>query len=141
MCLDTPKDIQRMSKIPYASAIGSLIYVMLCTRPNIAHVVSVISRYQSNLDKEYWISVKCIFKYLRRTKNMFLIFRRGELRVQGYTDSDFMFDIDDRKSISDSIFWYNGGVVSWKYFKQPIIVDSTIEAKYIAVSKAAKEVF
>ena len=53
MCPSTPKEIERMSKIPYASAIGSIMYAMLCIRPNIAHAVSVMSRYQSNPSKEY----------------------------------------------------------------------------------------
>ena len=88
MCPSTPEKIERMSKIPYASAIGSLMYAMLCTRPDIAHVVSVMRRYQSNLDEEHWTSMKCILKYLRRTKDMLLVFGNGDLQVQGYTDLD-----------------------------------------------------
>ena len=95
MCPSTPKKIERMSKIPYAFAIGSLTYAMLCTRPNIAHAVSVTSRYQSNLGEEHWTSMKCILKYLRGTKDMMLVFGNGELQVQGYTDFDFMSDVDD----------------------------------------------
>ena len=141
MCPSTPEEIERMSKIPYASAIGSLMYAMLCTRPDIAHAVSVTSRYQSNLGEEHWTSVKCILKYLRKTKDMMLVFGNGELLVQGYTDSDFMSDIDDRKSTSGSLFVCNGGAVSWKSSKQTVIADSTMEAEYIAASEAAKEAF
>ena len=136
MCPSTPEEIERMSKIPYASAIGSLMYAMLCTRPDIAHAVSVTSRYQSNPGEEHWTSVKCILKYLRRIKDMMLVFGNGELQVQGYTDSNFMFDIDDRKSTSTSLFVCNSGVVNWKSSKQTVIVDSTMEAKYIAASEA-----
>ena len=68
---------------------------MLCTRPDIAHAVSVTSRYQSNPDEEHLTSVKYILKYLRRTKDMFLVFGNEELQIQGYTDLDFMSDIDD----------------------------------------------
>ena len=100
MCPDTPKEIQHMSKIPYVLAIGSLMYAMLCTHPDIALVVSVTSRYQANTDEEYWIAVKNILKYLR-TKDLMLDFGGGsELKVKGYIDSDFMVDVDDRKSIS-----------------------------------------
>ena len=53
MCSSTPEKIECMSKIPYALAIGSLMYAMLCTWPNIVHAVSVMSRYQSNLSKEF----------------------------------------------------------------------------------------
>ena len=77
-----------MSKIPYASAIESLMYAMFCTRPDIAHAMSVTIKYQSNLDEEHWTSMKCILKYLRRTKDMFLVFGNGELQIQRFTDSD-----------------------------------------------------
>ena len=53
-----------MSRVPYASAVGSLIYAMVCNRPDIAHVVGVLSRFMSNLGKEHWIIVKQVFKYL-----------------------------------------------------------------------------
>ena len=88
------------------------MYAMLCTRPDIAYAVRVTSRYQSNPGEEHWTSMKCILKYLRRTKDMFLVFENGELQVQRFTDSDFMSNIDDRKSISESLFIYNGGAVS-----------------------------
>ena len=105
MCPSTPEKIERMSKISYASVIGSLMYAMLCTRPDIAHTVSVTSRYQSNPDEEHWTSMKCILKYLRRTKDMFLIFENGKLQIQGHTDSDFMSDIAASKAAKEA-FWY-----------------------------------
>jgi hypothetical protein len=58
---------------PYVSAIGSIMYAMLCTRPDVVHVVSLTSRYQSNLGMEHWTTVKNIIKYLKRTKEMFLV--------------------------------------------------------------------
>ena len=73
---------------------------------------------------------------------MMLIFGGGlELKVERYIDSDFMTDVDDRKSISRCIFLCNGGAISWKSFKQPIITDSIMEAEYVAVSETAKEAF
>ena len=67
---------------------------------------------------------------------MFLVFENGELQVQRFIDSDFMSDIDDRKLTSGSLFICNGGAVSWKSSKQTVIADSTMEADYIAASKA-----
>ena len=102
-----------MNKIPYASTIESLMYVMLCTHPDIALIVSIMSRYQVNPDEEHWIAVKNILKYLRRTKNLMLVFDGGsKLKVEGYTDSNLMADVDDRKSISGCIYLCNGGAVS-----------------------------
>ena len=130
---------EQMNKIPYASAIGSLIYAMLCTRPDIAHAVSVTSRYQSNPGEEHWTAVKNIFKYLRRTKDLFLTYGEGELKIEGFTDLDFQSDVDDRKSTSGFLFTINGGAVSWKSSKQATTAYSTTEAEYIAASDAAKE--
>ena len=102
-----------MNRISYASARESLMYAILCTRSDIVLTMSVTSRYQSNLDEKYWIAVKNILKYLRRTMNLFLIFYgESKLKVKGYTDSDFMSDIDDRKSTSKYIFLCNDGSVS-----------------------------
>ena len=73
---------------------------------------------------------------------MFLIFGGdSELRVEGYINSDFMSDPDDRNFTSGYVFVCNDGAVSWKSFKQPIIADSTTEAEYVAASDAAKEGF
>ena len=88
---------------------------------------------------EHWIAVKNILKYLRRTKDLFLIYGGGDLQLDGYTDSDFQSDIDDRKSTSGYVFICNGGAVSWKSSKQSTTADSTTEAEYIAASDAAKE--
>ena len=63
-----------MNMIPYASAIGSIMYAMLCTRPDIAHALSVTSRYQVDPGLEHWKAVKCILKYLRRTKDLLLVY-------------------------------------------------------------------
>ncbi|XP_031392392.1 secreted RxLR effector protein 161-like [Punica granatum] len=128
-----------MAQVPYASAIGSLMYAMLCTRPDIAYAVSVTSRYQSNPGLDHWTAVKNILKYLRRTKDMVLVYGECELRLDRFTDSDFQSDVDDRKSISGYIFTCNGDAVSWKSSKQETTADSTTEAEYIAASDAAKE--
>ena len=86
-----------MSKIPYASAIGSIMYAMLCTRPNVFYALSITSRYQSNLGESHWIAVKNILKYLRRSKDMFLVYGglEDDLVVNGYTYASFQSDKDD----------------------------------------------
>jgi hypothetical protein len=58
MCLQTQEEIEYMSRIPYSSAVGSLMYAMVCTRPYIAHAVGVVSRYMKNPSKEHWEVVK-----------------------------------------------------------------------------------
>ncbi|KAM2515391.1 hypothetical protein ACFX1W_027638 [Malus domestica] len=137
----TPEEIRQMSVIPYASAIGSLMYVIICTRPDMAYVVSITSRYQSNPGSEHWVAVKTVLKYLRRTKDMFLAYGGAtELRVKAYIDTDFQFDVDDRSSNPGYVFILNGGAVSWKSKKQDVIADSTTEVEYVAATEADKEV-
>ena len=98
MCPKTPSELERMEKIPYTSAIGSIMYAMLCTRPDVSYALSSTSRFQSNPGEEHWIAVRTILKYLRRTQDMFLIYGDGELKVTGYSDASFQTDHDDLKS-------------------------------------------
>ena len=128
-----------MRRIPYASAVGSLMYAMLCTRPDICYAVGVVSRFQSNPGPEHWVGVKHILKYLRRTKYYMLVYSGGDLNLQGYTDSDFQGDKDSRKSTSGSVFTLGGGAVVWRSIEQSSIADSTMKAEYIAASEVAKE--
>ena len=135
---DVEKD--KMSRVPYASAIGSIMYAMLCTRPDVSYALSVTSRYQANPGASHWTAVKAILKYLRRTKGMFLVYGGDEeLKVRGFTDASFQTDRDDFRSQSGFVFCLNGGAVTWKSSKQSTVADSTTEAEYIAASEAAKE--
>ena len=89
MCPRIQEERECMSRVPYASMIRSLTYEMLCTRHDIAYEVSVTSRYQSNLGEQHGVAVKNILTDLRRTKDLIIIYGGGELKVEGYTDSDF----------------------------------------------------
>lgn len=60
MCPKTVKENEKMSRVPYANAVGSLMYAMMCTRPDICYAVGLVSRYQSNLDQKHWMAVKRI---------------------------------------------------------------------------------
>src|SRR5687767_9420559 len=129
-----------MSRVPYASAIGSIMYAMISTHPDVSYALSMTSRHQSDPGESHWTVVKNILKYLRRTKDMFLVYGgEEELVVTGYTDDSFKTDRDDSKSQSGFVFMLNGGAVSWKSSKQETVADSTTEAEYIAASEAAKE--
>ncbi|KAK8980508.1 hypothetical protein V6N11_081975 [Hibiscus sabdariffa] len=140
MCPSSPQERERMSQIPYASAIGSIMYAMICTRPDLSYALSMTSRYQANPGEGHWIAVKNILKYLRRTKDVFLVYGGEEqLSIKGYTDASFQTDKDDSRSQSGFVFCLNGGAVSWKSSKQDTVADSTTEAEYIAASEAAKE--
>ena len=134
----TPTEIERMRGIPYASAVGSLMYAMLCTRPDICFAVDMVSRYQLDPGEEHWIAVKHIFKYLRRTRDYMLVFQDESLVPIGYTDSDFQSDRESRKFTSGYVFTFGGGAISWQSVKQSSIADSTMETEYIATSKIGR---
>ncbi|KAJ4744919.1 Transposon Ty1-NL2 Gag-Pol polyprotein [Rhynchospora pubera] len=133
-------DREYMKKFQYPSVVGSIMYAMLCTRPDVAHPISVTSRFQANPGMAHWTAVKNILKYLKRTKDSILVYGGDqELVVSGYTDASFQTDRDDSKSQSGFVFLLNGGAVSWKSSKQDTTADSVTEAEYLAAGEAAKE--
>ncbi|KAK9075617.1 hypothetical protein SSX86_003943 [Deinandra increscens subsp. villosa] len=140
-CPSSKVEQDKMKGIPYASAIGSIMYAMICTRPDVSCALSMTSRYQQNPGNSHWMAVKSILKYLRRSKDMFLIYGSDEkeLVVRGYTDASFQTDRDDSRSQSGYIFIMNGGAVSWKSSKQDVVALSTTESEYIAASLTAQE--
>eukprot|EP00253_Pinus_taeda_P035774 PITA_35774 len=121
-CPKTQEEEEDMSRVQYASAVDSLMYVMVCTRPEIAHVVGVLRRFMSKPGKEHWTTVKWVFKYLR-----------------GTSDYDWAGDLDQRRSTSGYVFNLFGGADSWMSKKQSIVALSTIEVEYMAATHASKE--
>ncbi|KAL0439583.1 UNVERIFIED_CONTAM: hypothetical protein Slati_2441300 [Sesamum latifolium] len=91
----TDEELQRMSNIPYALAVEAF---------------SMLSRYQACAGEAHWGAVKSILKYLKRTKDMFLIYGGGGLILEGYSNASFQSDDDDAKSQSSFVFKLNGGV-------------------------------
>ena len=140
MCPKTDVEVHNMQNVPYASVVGSIMYAMMCTRPDVSYALSVTSKFQANPSESHWKAVKNILKYLRRTKDLFFIYGGAELQVRGFTDANFQSDKDDCKSQSGYIFTLNGGAISWKSSKQVTTTDSTTEVEYIAASEAAEEV-
>ena len=113
MCPKTQEDMDYMSKVPYASAVGSLMYAMVCTRPDIAHAVGVVSRYMNNPGKEHWMAVKWILRYLRGTTDQALCFGGSNISLQGHVDADMAGDRDNRRSTRGYVFTVGGTTVSW----------------------------
>ncbi|GKA66890.1 retrovirus-related pol polyprotein from transposon TNT 1-94, partial [Tanacetum coccineum] len=105
-------DVERMSKVPYANVVRSLMYLMVCTRPNIAYAVSVVSRYLANPD------------------------HGNHVDVIGFVDSDYIKNPNKDRSITGYTFLVQGCVVSWKATLQHMVVLSTTEAEYMALTEA-----
>ncbi|XP_074360808.1 secreted RxLR effector protein 161-like [Apium graveolens] len=94
-------EIREMQRIQYASAVGSLMYAQVCTRPDITFIVEMLGRYFSNPGMEQWKAVKRVLRYLKKTKDYMLTYRKSDhLEIIGYLDSDFGGCRDERKSTS-----------------------------------------
>ncbi|GJW05230.1 retrotransposon protein, putative, ty1-copia subclass [Tanacetum coccineum] len=135
-------DVERMSKVPYANVVGSLMYLMVCTRPDITYAVSIVSRYLANPGKNHWEAVKWILKYLKGTADVGLVYGRDQgkhVDVDGFVDADYAKDPDKGRSITGYVFMVHGCVVSWKATLQHVVALSTTEAEYMALTEAVKE--
>ena len=97
MSLNNEATRRKMSRISYALVVGSLMYVMICPRPDIAQTI-VISIFMENPGGEHWSVIKRILKYIKGTLGDALCFGGSELVVKGYVDSDFAGDLDKRRS-------------------------------------------
>ncbi|TQD89904.1 hypothetical protein C1H46_024535 [Malus baccata] len=139
-CPRTDFEVKKMSKKPYALLVGSLMYANVCTRHDIAYIVGILGRFQSNLVEAHWSAAKKVLRYLQQTKGYMLVYgREEELELKGYTDSDLAGDLDDRKSTSAYVFLFDGGAVSWKSAKQTIIATSIMEAEFVACFEGMKQ--
>jgi hypothetical protein len=134
-CPKNQYEIDQMKMVPYASAVGSLQYVQVCTHPDIAYVTVLLGRFQSNLGPEHWKLVKKVLRYLQGTKGLMLTYRKTEpLRIVGYSDSDYTGD--DRKSTSGYVFTLAGGAILWKSCKQTVTTSFTMYAEFVACYEA-----
>ncbi|GJU94343.1 hypothetical protein Tco_1319099 [Tanacetum coccineum] len=151
-------DVERMSKVSYANVIGSLMYLMVCTRPDIAYAVSVVSRYLANLGKNHWEAVKWILKYLWGTSNVGLMYgtyHGNHVDVTGFVDSDYTKDPDKEveymaltKAVNEAI-WLRGlweelgmdlNTVRTKHINvRYYFIREVLEAKTVKVLKVGTE--
>lgn len=125
---------------PYPRAIGSLMYLMICTRPDIAYAVGKLSRHCENPTEVHWAAVKRILRYIKGTKDSGLFLCAVDnLDLIGYCDADWGGCLATRKSTDGLLFTLGGSAVSWKSKRQSIVALSTCEAEYVATCSAAKE--
>ena len=112
-CPKNNLEIEEMQKIPYTSAMGSLMYAQVCTRPDIAFIVGMLGRYMSNPGVDHWKAAKRVMRYLKRTNDFMLQYRRSDsLEIFGYSDSNFAGCQDSKRSTSGYVFMLAGGAIS-----------------------------
>ncbi|CAA7266308.1 unnamed protein product [Cyclocybe aegerita] len=133
---------ERLS-VGYATLIGSLMYLAIGTRPDIAYTVQKLAQFTQNPKPKHWTAVKRIFRYLKGTRTHALTysgsddFTTPELNI--YCDADCGSNAN-RKSVSGYVVTLAGGAVSWSSKKQTTVALSTAEAEYVAATHAAKQV-
>ena len=136
MAPKTLDEQNQMARVLQSSVVGSLMYAMMCTIPDISFVVELVYRFQSNPRLAHQKAVKRILHYLKRIADCMLCYRGANLNLVDYSDADLVGDLDQRKSTLGYVFLLNGGVISWSSKKQSCIALSTMEAEFIACSVA-----
>ena len=126
----------------YREIIGSLIYLMTCTRPDLSYAVGKLSQYLSEPRQQHWVAAKHILKYLKGTSHYELRYQKSaELGILAYSDADWASDQSDRRSTTGFCFYLNkeSSPISWKSKKQPPVALSTCESEYMALAKTTQE--
>jgi hypothetical protein len=108
LCPSNDEEKDYMSRVPYANVVGSLMYVMVSTRPDISHTVGLFSRYMENPGKEHWETMKWVLRYVRGTSNYSITYDGSTDSVCSYVDSYFVSDLDKRRSTLGYVFTLAG---------------------------------
>ena len=139
----TQKEAEEMKKVPYINAVGSLMYLAITTRPDISYTVGVLTRFNSNPGQKHWQAVKHLFRYLKGTIDMKLVYGPDPMTSDLFTtycDADHGGNKDNGKSTTGYMVKLGLGAVCWSSKLQPVVALSTTEAEYVAAVAAGKEI-
>jgi len=135
----TEEDRQRMATVPYRQAVGSLMYLMIATRPDIATAVSKVSKFCNDPGEEHWEAVERILRYVAGSVGSGLVYRRGVgTKVWGYCDAEYGGNEETGRSTSGYVFLVGETAVSWATMQQPVVALSSTESEYIGACFAAQ---
>nr|AAK91878.1 Putative copia-type pol polyprotein [Oryza sativa]AAP52115.1 retrotransposon protein, putative, Ty1-copia subclass [Oryza sativa Japonica Group] len=127
-------------EVPYLSAIGALMYLANCTRPNIAFAVNLLARYSATPTRRHWVGVKTILKYLRGTQDLGLWFPKNQdPSMVGYVDAGYMSNPRNARSQTRFVFLCGNTAISWRFVKQTLVATSTNHSEIIALYEATRE--
>jgi hypothetical protein len=126
-------------KHPYSQLVGSMMYLSVCTRPDISYTVGALARYMAKPTMVHWQAAKGVLRYLSGTSTYGITYGRTTDGLLGYCDADYAGDQDTRRSTTGYVFTVGGGAISWSSKRQPTVAASTTEAEYMAAATAVKE--
>ena len=127
-------------KVPYLSAIEAPMYLVNCTRPDIAFSVNLLARYSSAPTLRHWNGVKHLLRYLRGTSDIGLFYSKvPKPELLGYTDAGYLSDPHKARSQSGYVFTCGDIVVSWRYVKQTMVETSSNHSELLAIHEASRE--
>jgi len=141
-CPQSEDEKKEMESTPYASGVGSIMYRMVCSRPDLAYAVSIVSRFMANSGIVHWQALKWVLRYLSGSLKRGLKYTRAaqdEDALDGYVDADYAGNVVTRKSLSGFVFTFYGTTISWKENQQSVVALSTTEVEYIAPIEGVKE--
>lgn len=134
-----PNDL-RTDQREYQQIIGSLLYLAILTRPDIAFAIGRLSQHLSDPSEHHMKALKGLMRYVRSTADLGITYGAGiNDQLVGYSDSDFAMDKTDRKSVLGNVFMLAGGPISWMSKKQKSVATSTMDAEYMAMCSCAKQ--
>ena len=140
MNAETEEERSLAARRPYREVVGSLMYLMVCTRPDIAFSIGQLSRYSNNHGSGHWNALMHVIRYVKGSKAMGITYTGGvELYPCLFSDASYASDADSRRSVSGYISYVGGGPVSWKSKLQSTVALSSCESEYIALCAAAQE--
>ena len=131
-----------MKSRPYRSLIGFLMYITTCMRPDIAFVVTRLSRFLENPGTQHWKAAIRVLRYLKSTREHGIVYHGGSGTViaEAFTDADWGSNTDDRRSVSGVMVLIGKAPVVFKSKYQRTVALSSAEAKYMALSLCTQEV-
>ncbi|WJX16947.1 hypothetical protein P8452_06919 [Trifolium repens] len=141
-CPQSEDERKKMESTPYASGVGSIMYGMVCSIPDLSYAISVVSRFVANPGQVHWQALKWVLRYLNGSLKDGLKYKKidpGKDALEGYVDADYAGNVDTRKSLSGFVFTLFGTAVTWKANQQSVVALSTTQAEYIALVEGVKE--
>ena len=138
-CPTTPEEREEADALPYRALIGSLMYLMISTRPDIACSLIQLSRFLQNWGKAHWTAAIDLLIYVNSTPHLGVTYHYGPTKLIGFADANWAGNTDNARSTTGYIFYLANGPISWKSKEQKTVALSSTEAEYMSLTAAAQE--